>query len=174
MKNNALHPGNENGAALVVAMILLAMLTLIGLMSIGTSNTELEVVRNEVLYKRNFMLAESANAMAMGKLDDMEQSASGIIQLRTYSPQWLHNANAGMNAPDFEDPNNWDSDDIQDLSSFDSNLSDMDDTYFAVTSELATGSSVGMSGTGQVTLYHVYGLYKSDVGQVIVHSGFVQ
>ena len=46
--------------AIVAALGILALLTIIGISATQVANTEVRTVRNEVIYKRNFYLAEGA------------------------------------------------------------------------------------------------------------------
>jgi hypothetical protein len=50
---------NEQGSAIVVALLALAIVTLFGISSIDTSSIELKIVRNERMYQRCFYAADS-------------------------------------------------------------------------------------------------------------------
>ena len=50
---------NENGYAIVVALIILSILTVIGTVSIRTTVTESQITKNAQIYKMNFYSAES-------------------------------------------------------------------------------------------------------------------
>ncbi len=50
---------NEKGSAIIVALMVLAVVTLFGISSIDTSSIELKIVRNEKMYQRCFYVAES-------------------------------------------------------------------------------------------------------------------
>jgi len=50
---------NEQGSAIVVALLALAIVTLFGISSIDTSNIELKIVRNERMYQQCFYVADS-------------------------------------------------------------------------------------------------------------------
>ena len=50
---------NEQGSTMVVALLALAVLTLLGISSIDTTCIELKIVRNERLYQRCFYVADS-------------------------------------------------------------------------------------------------------------------
>jgi len=51
---------NENGSTLLLALMVLAVVTILGLFSINTSTTELAIARNERLYTIAFYAAEAA------------------------------------------------------------------------------------------------------------------
>ena len=51
---------NEQGSAIVIAMLTLMVVTIIGVSSSNKTASELQVVRNDGIYKRNLYLAEGA------------------------------------------------------------------------------------------------------------------
>ena len=51
---------NEEGSVMVMALMVLSVLTIIGLSSSTTSTIELQIVRNERIYQRDFYIADSA------------------------------------------------------------------------------------------------------------------
>ena len=53
---------NENGAVLIVALLMLAIVTVIGIAATRTSETELQIVGNEVLHEIAFYAAEAGAA----------------------------------------------------------------------------------------------------------------
>jgi Tfp pilus assembly protein PilX len=50
---------NEQGSAIIVALLALALVTLLGISSIDTTCIELKIVRNEKMYQRCFYVADS-------------------------------------------------------------------------------------------------------------------
>ena len=54
---------NENGFAIVTAVLILAILTLLGVASLQVSNTELKIATNHQIYHMNFYAAESGIAL---------------------------------------------------------------------------------------------------------------
>jgi len=60
---------NEDGyLTIVAALVILALLTVIGISASRVSSTEATMARNEVVYKRNFYLAEGAALEAADRL----------------------------------------------------------------------------------------------------------
>ena len=56
---------NDNGALTIIAsLMILALLTIMGMMALRTSNSELQIATNELIYQKNFFAAESGIAMA--------------------------------------------------------------------------------------------------------------
>jgi hypothetical protein len=52
--------GNEQGSAIIYAILILAVLTILGISSTNTSEIELKIVSNERIYQRDFYIADSA------------------------------------------------------------------------------------------------------------------
>lgn len=66
---NTFHPpGNQQGAALVVGLILLVVITVLAISGMNTATTELAMARNDQGYEWAFQAAETGleNAMAQG------------------------------------------------------------------------------------------------------------
>ncbi len=51
--------GNEEGSAIIFALMILAVLTILGISTTSTTNTELKIVSNEKQYQRDFYIADS-------------------------------------------------------------------------------------------------------------------
>lgn len=65
MKNSSLLK-NEDGSVMVVALILLVLLTILGIASIQTSSTEVEIAANHNSYLLAFYSAEAARGYVEG------------------------------------------------------------------------------------------------------------
>lgn len=59
MKNSTYVLKNETGSIIVIALLILAVLTIIGLTAASNSTHESQFVRNEHLYQKDFYLADS-------------------------------------------------------------------------------------------------------------------
>jgi hypothetical protein len=59
MKPVILIPGNEKGSVIIAAVMVLALLTIITFMAMNTSNTELQISSNALIYKKTFYAAEA-------------------------------------------------------------------------------------------------------------------
>ena len=60
MKRFISNINNEEGSAIVIALIILVLLTLMGTVSTNDTVVELQIVRNEAIYRQNFYKAEGA------------------------------------------------------------------------------------------------------------------
>lgn len=97
---------NEDGhLAIIGALVILTLLTVIGFSASRVANTEITMARNEVVYRRNFYLAEGAALEAAdhlakyGNLGENLQSwmemATGELNLDSVKAYWDHSAYNG-------------------------------------------------------------------------------
>jgi hypothetical protein len=83
MMKAALILKNEDGYFLILAtLMILVLLTILGIASSRTANTEIIVAGNEIIYQRNFYLAEGAAIQAMEIL-------ANTPDLKDNPPDWL-------------------------------------------------------------------------------------
>jgi len=81
---------NEEGYFLILATVMiLALLTILGITASRTANTEIAVSVNELIYQRNFYLAEGA---AMEAVDHLTNAAD----LHNKPPAWLDTVPGAM------------------------------------------------------------------------------
>jgi Tfp pilus assembly protein PilX len=150
---------NENGSTIVVALILLALLTLLGVFSTNTCTTELSIVRNEAIYNRSFYRAEGAALEAAQKMEDENADQ---LRLATTTLAWLND-----DTVDLTDTANWagncaQSDNVTDGAN--------ESTRFASISEgIASGASLTMTSPTQLYQYAVHGLYESTQNNARSH-----
>jgi Tfp pilus assembly protein PilX len=64
----------ERGSAIIMAIMVLILLTLLGITSTNTNVTEQQITRNDQIYKRNFYRAEAAAAEAKQRLRNTDFS----------------------------------------------------------------------------------------------------
>ena len=187
---------NEKGSAIVIALIVLVMLTIIG--TVSTSNTvfELQIVRNEAIYRRNFYRAESAIVEAAQRLET--SNAADSLPIST-PYNWLNNAVVapdmyvyvgGLAVADMDswkqdtdppvwiDPPNW-TPDGNTKSAASNNMDDPADQrnntrYTAICDGIAAGSSLSMTNGSNLYAYSVYGLFDStaDQGRSLIKMGY--
>ena len=70
MYNRIKKSNNESGMVLIVCIILLLMLSLIGITSITTSNTEMDISGKEMRANEAFYLADAGLERSLAVLDD--------------------------------------------------------------------------------------------------------
>jgi type IV pilus assembly protein PilX len=66
-------PGKQNGAALVVGLILMVVITVLAISGMNTATTELAMARNDQNYESAFQAAETGleTALAQGRFDTL-------------------------------------------------------------------------------------------------------
>lgn len=142
---------NEEGSAIIVALIVLLAITMIGIVSTDDTVVELGIVRNEAIYRHNLYRAESAVIEAAQFMDDNNLSL-------TYS--WIPNVGANF----FETPNNWTAANSN-LSNNMNNIADPNNnTRYAARLNKVVGSRK-MTASTSLYAYSVYGFFDSTTGQ---------
>ncbi len=98
--------GNEKGVAIITVLLLLAILTIIGLTGINTTITELQVARNDSLYKKGLYEADGGREFAVELLEQNISCPSGFTQVDDENPGGLlidkiqiENLNFWQNSP---------------------------------------------------------------------------
>ena len=170
---------NENGSAIVMALMILVILTIIGIASSTNTVFELQIVRNEAMYRRNFYRAESAIVESAQRLEDETIAANLLPDTSPFN--WL---NAALGAPDMADMGSWKVDtdppgwinpplwpaDGLPKSNAANNMDDPGDNrnntrYAAICNGIAAGSSLSMTGGSNLYSYSIYGLFDSTANQ---------
>ncbi len=73
MLKTAMNPNTQDGYFLILAtLMILVLLTILGIAASRTSNTEITVAANELVYQRNFYMAEGALMEAIDNLANTE------------------------------------------------------------------------------------------------------
>jgi Tfp pilus assembly protein PilX len=122
---------NEGGSVIVFTLMVLVLLTIVGLVSIRTAGTEIEIAGTELKYQRNFYLAEGAAMEAVRILDN------DTTMTATTGPSWI----------DMTGAINWGHAQACTL--------DADASFIAVYEGLAEGSSLDVNKTKlhDITIY---------------------
>lgn len=82
MKKATLNLNNEDGYFLILAtLMILVLLTILGVAASRTANTEITVAANEMVYQRNFYMAEGA---LMEAIDNLANSTDLIKSTPTW------------------------------------------------------------------------------------------
>lgn len=154
----------ENGSAIVLALMLLSLLTVMGIWSTRKSNMETLIAGNEVARKQTFFRTEG------GVIEGgfaIEEATTGELSAR--SPVWLTEASI---APDMTEPANWDfdgagADDTAVPSTLDGEVG-----YCALDKGITSGDSLLMTGSTNVRTYAVYSYHNSRDGQSLMEVGY--
>jgi len=165
---------NEKGAAIIVALMILMVVTIIGVSSTNKTTMELQVVRNDGVYKQNFYQAEGAAHEAIQRIWEQAQEDTYLLENKTLLP-WLNNLTdvdadnddqMDMINPDFAwDYDGADNDDNSDTSSLPSTV------LSAVDVGIAATGSLEMTGTN-VHDFAVFGLSALNSGRAFIQIGW--
>lgn len=165
--------GNEEGSAIIIAVVLLLVVTVMGIAAINTSTTEIKIYHNEIIYQRNFYQAESA-AIEAAKRIEVEKDTN---QLRPDSTtyNWVKDKDE-VKTKDMTDTANW----VYEGSEKDNSYPSLFNTdpkyainvkYAIVGRGIAKGSSLDV-GASTVHVFSVYGLSESNNGNVLIEIGY--
>lgn len=157
---------NENGSAIVIALMLLSLLTVMGIWSTRKSNVETLIAGNEVARKQTFYRTEGAVIEGGFRIED-----AGPADLKSWDPSgsWLFEASA---APDMTDPANWDFDTVGGDDTAEPSTVDAEVGYCALDKGITSGDSLLMTGATQVRTYAVYSFHDSRMGQSLQEVGY--
>lgn len=97
---------NKNGSAIIIAVLVLAAVTILGISASNTSNVEIMLTNNDILYKDNFYKAEAA---AMEGAQTLQNATpEELIFSGENKPNWLNES------IDMTDLSLWDADGVGD------------------------------------------------------------
>ena len=143
---------NEEGSVIIMALIVLVALTMIGIVASDNTVVELQVVRNESIYRQNLYKAESAVTEAAVFMDNNDLTAS-------YS--WIIPTKGGTNP--YEVADNWTSSNSALSNNMDTPGNQNDTRYAAKLIGIA--GSEDMTNPSSLYSYSVYGHHNSTTGQ---------
>lgn len=154
---------SEKGSVVLLALMVLMLITLFGISSLNTSDTELKVSQNNRCYKQNIYRAEG---IIMEVAQMLEVTPVNQLMPTTATNTWFTDGSAS--APDFDPENkntSW---------AGESGLSIIyptDAAYAVVFEGIAPGGSLTMTST-QMWQYGVYGKSERCDGDVGVVAGY--
>jgi len=90
--------GNQNGSAMVIALMVLLLLTLAGIAATNLSVTESFIVRNSGIHKQNLQLAEMAALEGLREILT-RNGAQELIAGAALAPVWIRDRNLWNNDP---------------------------------------------------------------------------
>lgn len=155
---------NENGSAIVLALMLLSLLTVMGIWSTRKSNIETLIAGNEVARKQTFYRTEGG---VIEGAFEIEEADTGQLAARNFD--WLTEKSA---APDMTDPANWDFDNVGGDDTAVPSTIDSEVGFCALDKGVTAGDSLLMTGATQVRTYAVYSFHDSRMGQALLEVGY--
>jgi hypothetical protein len=161
---------NEEGAVVIVALLIMALLTIVGIASNNISNTEVKIAAQELMHQQNFYHAEGATLEALDKMEQ-EDNPETVDPPLTWMTQTLANSENLLTSGDLYDSTFWgsgSSDAIPEGSTF-------SDTHFVVVSGgVVEGESLDMGST-KIHGYTIYGRCAPPKrGAVTVEVGYLK
>lgn len=172
MTNGFMRINNEAGSLMFVALLIMAALTVAGMMVMDDTIMENRIARNYAISRQNMYLAEAGTKEAAQSLDFM----SGIddfaaLMGQAGAPVWINKT--GTDTTAFEDSGNWDwtsGSPNAEASELNNATAVNADAYYTVDFDpppLISGDDVDIS-------YSVYGLCQSnnDQGEALIEIGF--
>lgn len=151
---------NKKGSAIIIAVLVLAAVTILGISASNTSNVEIMLTNNDVLYKNNFYKAEAA------AMEGAQTLANALPEdLLAFTPKWL-NQNINMTDLSVWDYDNADSDDT-------ANGGSLSNTVFAVVfNKIAMGSSLDLTASTLLREFSVYGYSSPGTNSNFIEIGY--
>jgi Tfp pilus assembly protein PilX len=163
MRNPAALIKSEEGSVMVVALIVLAMLTIIGISASNTSTTELQIVRNDLLYRINFYKAEAAAREGAQTVANLAKTSPTEVNPGQTTQGWLVD-------PAAEEIDMTTIADVQAVAEPSNVVADAATTYAAA--YLGRTGSVAAENESHVYHFNLYGLHADDDGRALIEMGY--
>ena len=167
---------NEQGTAIITALLILMLLTFIGITATKTTVTEKAVIRSDAVFETSFYLAESAALEGIQKLANESTPDELLAPLITAAS----NNDGLLVSADAQEPENdlanCDSDGDGDIDGNDISdvcMLDPDNTTrrLVVQLPISSGSSLGL-GSSRLYSYASYGLSEAQGGRSMIKIGY--
>lgn len=161
-----LKPIQSSGAALIVVLMVMAVLTLLGTVAISTTVVDLEIARSHKELRENFYLAEAAAMEGLQRL--LNSPTIDRVECFLF---WHHDrASIEEQSLDLTDPAQWRTLDHEGANA---RGSDLDPHIFmAAAEERVAGGSSLISTESRLYVNHVYGLCTKYNAQNLVQVGY--
>ena len=157
---------NQRGSVLVITLLVLAAVTILGVVSINTSMVELQIAGNEKLMRESFYLAEAAALEGLQHL----MSAEPTVLNEKHLP-WHHSRiELGSQGIDFRNPQDWDIDMVDPDNGIPATLAPH--TFMAAVEwRVSTGSSLIATDT-RLYINRLHGLCTKDDVDTLIEIGY--
>ena len=151
---------SETGSIAGIILLILTILTLVGLASVYSSNTEVITAGNEVVFKQNLYQAEAA---AVENTQSIETADSDdLLDVNNFN--WLSNLGDLTDSANILNPDNWT--DVFSQTSINTNT-----RYLSIYEGIVVGGSLDMS-VSQIRAYSIYGRCRQHNGLSVVRLGY--
>jgi len=166
MLKNFIFLKNEEGSAIVVALMILMVVTITGISSSKTTTVELQIVRNDGIYKQNLYLAEAAAQEAVQRIWNISRTDPLLLEGR--SPVWLNDPAAN----DMTNTANWDDDGADNNDTALVSSLDVDASLAVGDVGIASDGSLDISSGSNAHDFAVFGLSTRNNGRVFIQIGY--
>ncbi len=159
---------NEQGVVMIAALLVLVLLTIIGIASTNTSNTEVLIAGHQVAYQQNFYRTEGAIVEAVALLDAEPDPKAD-------PPSWLEPNLDAITETDIKNNLFWENG----SGTVTPNVATLADTRFVVLSQgIARGQGYGSSLDLNKVAVHEYKIYgrcaPENKGTTILEIGYLK
>lgn len=151
--------GSENGSVMLIALLIMALLTIIGVSAINDTTTELQIARNDAIYKINFFQADGSVRQGVQMLEDTADPETNLIPSSS-SITWLQDIG-------YDPDQTW----VAAGSDF-TGIRGNTAGYSAEFRGIAGGSGKDMTASTNLYEYRVYGRSSYNGGDCMVMSGY--
>jgi Tfp pilus assembly protein PilX len=170
MQSITTHFNNEEGSAIIIAMLILVLLTIIGTSATQTTNIELAIVRNDLVHKDQLYRADGALIQASQWIEDQPDEV--LQDITTNQADAISNVDIDLTDLNLNDNvNNWNKWAQADV--------DPDQAATVVTGyKIVDQTGVVMLNQSQTHTYAIYGLFdrttgtERSQGQVLLSAGY--
>ena len=95
---------NEDGSVIIIALLILAVMTVIGLMSADITVTENYIIRNQGIYRQNVNLVEAAVMEGLQELIQVDANDPANLDPNTDPNDWINSDDAAWTSGSWYDP----------------------------------------------------------------------
>lgn len=168
---------NEQGVAIITALLVLLLLSIIAITATKTTTTEKNMVRSEAVFERDFYLAESAAMEGLQKIENESAPKELLAPLIVLAGAGQSN-NAGLLvSPDPDNPDdeqeNLDTNDdgVVDETDYDASELATETHRLVVQLPISSGSSLAL-GSSRLYSYMSYGVTNFEGGRAMIKVGY--
>lgn len=169
---------DNHGSGLVVVLLILAAITVIGISALNTSNVEVLLANNDMIYKRNVYRTEAATregarALEIRTSDDLVypiRYGKTTSNAKFTMPEWL-NIQGSNSRLHYTDKSIWDSNCTSDCIELFQSSIDSSAYYAIVYNRVAPDQSLDATAQTFLLEFSVYGFSKEN-GAALIEIGY--
>lgn len=162
MRLNKFLANDESGSAIVLAIMILVIVSIIGIESSNTSSLEVQIAAAERDAKINFYRAEGAAMEAAQRVENAIAEA-----LRSRNDVWLNG-----DTIDLEDTTQWNYDNTGTDDTAEQSTININAYYGVIDNGISGRSSLDMSQFSQLHTFRVFGRYVANQQAAFIEMGY--